>query len=63
MNSKFLNGIAMGAAAGILVGIIMMSRRHQPTPMEQTRMIMGRSAKHAMRRARGAWKEMAGRFS
>jgi hypothetical protein len=53
----------MGAAAGMMVGFMMMARRHQPTAMEQTRMVMGRSARHAMKRARGALGQMAGRFS
>ena len=63
MNRKFFTGMAMGAAAGMMVGLMMMARRHQPTPMEQTRMVMGRSARHAMRKARGALSQMAGRFS
>ena len=63
MNRKFFTGMAMGAAAGMMVGLMMMARRHQPTPMEQTRMVMGRSARHAMKKARGAWGRMAGRFS
>lgn len=63
MNHKFLSGMAMGAAAGMMVGFMVMVRRHQPTPMEQTRTVMGRSARHAMKKARGAWGQMAGRFS
>ncbi|MGE5579547.1 MAG: hypothetical protein ACM3WU_05805 [Bacillota bacterium] len=63
MNRKFLSGMAMGAAAGMVFGLVMMSRRHQPTPMEHTRMVVGRSARHAMRKARNAWGQVAGRFS
>ncbi len=63
MNRNFWNGMAMGAAAGVMVGFMVMARRHQPTPMEQTRMVMGRTARHAMKRARGAFTQMAGRFS
>ncbi len=63
MNRKFFSGMMMGAAAGMVVGLMMMTRRHQPTPMEHTRTVMGRSARQAMKRARGAWSNMAGRFS
>lgn len=63
MNRKFLSGMAMGAAAGMLVGFMVMGRRHQSTPMEHTRTVMGRSARHAMRKARGAWTQVASRFS
>jgi hypothetical protein len=63
MNRKFLSGMAMGAAAGMFMGAVLMSRRHQPTPMEHTRMVMGRSARHAMKKARKAWGQVAGRFS
>jgi len=63
VNRKFLSGMAMGAAAGMMFGMLMMSRRPQPTPMEYTRMVMGRSARHAMKKARNAWGHVAGRFS
>ena len=63
MNRNFWNGMAMGAAAGVMVGLMMMAKRSQSTPMERTRSVMGRTAKRAMRRAQGAWREMAGRFS
>lgn len=54
MDRKFFSGMVMGAAAGMMVGLMMMTRRRQPTPMVHTRMIMGRSARHAMKKARGA---------
>ena len=63
MNRNFWNGIAMGAAAGVMVGLMMMARRNQPTAMERTRTVMGRTARRAMRRAQGALNQMAGRFS
>lgn len=63
MNRSFWNGIAMGAALGMMVGLTVMSRRRELTPMEKTKAVMGRKARHAVRKAQGAWSEMAGRFS
>jgi hypothetical protein len=63
VNRNFWNGMAMGAAAGMMVGFMVMARRHQPTTMDRTKTVMGRTARHAMKRAQGAWTQMAGRFS
>jgi hypothetical protein len=63
-NRSFWDGMAVGAAAGLMFGMAMvMRRRRESTPMERTRMVVGRTARQAMRRARGAWSDMAGRFS
>jgi adenine/guanine phosphoribosyltransferase-like PRPP-binding protein len=61
---SFWDGMAMGAAAGLVLGVaILMSRRREPTPMERTRMVVGRTARQAVRRARGVLGDMAGKFS
>jgi hypothetical protein len=60
----FWDGVAVGAAAGMIFGLAMlMGRRREVTPMERTKMVVGRTARQAMRRAHGAWNQMAGRFS
>lgn len=63
MTRNFWHGMAMGVAAGAMVGFMVMSRRHEATPMERTKMMMGRTARRAMKRAHGAMNQMAGRFS
>lgn len=63
MTRNFWQGMAMGAAAGMMVGFMVMARRHQASPMEQTKMMMGRTARRAMKKAHGAMNQMAGRFS
>ncbi|MGI6662484.1 MAG: hypothetical protein ACOX4B_03270 [Bacillota bacterium] len=63
-NRSFWDGLAMGTAAGLMLGMVMlMSRRREPTPMERTRMVVGRTARQAVRRARGVIGDMAGKFS
>jgi adenine/guanine phosphoribosyltransferase-like PRPP-binding protein len=63
-NRSFWDGMAVGAAAGLMLGMAMVvRRRHEPTPMERTKMVVGRTTRQAIRRARGAWSNMAGRFS
>lgn len=63
-NRTFWDGMAVGAAAGMMLGMAMlMRRRREATPMERTKVAMGRTARQAMRRAHGAWSHMAGRFS
>jgi hypothetical protein len=63
MNRSFWNGMAMGAAAGMMLGLMAMSWRREETPMERTKMVMGRTARRAMKKAHGALNQMAGRFS
>lgn len=63
MNRNFWNGMAMGAAAGVMIGFMVMSMRRPMTPMERTKMAMGRTAKRAMKKARYAMNGMADRFS
>lgn len=55
--------MVMGTAAGLMVGMMVMSKRREPTPMERTRMVVGRTARQAVRRARGVFGEMAGKLS
>ncbi|HHW18900.1 MAG TPA: hypothetical protein GXX30_08355 [Firmicutes bacterium] len=62
-NKTFWDGLAMGGALGILVGALMLSRRMKMTPMTRTKMIVGRTARHALRRAQGTLGRMVGRFS
>ncbi len=52
----------MGAIAGMVLGLAMLSRERM-TPMEETRMAMGRTARRAWRRAQGSVGRMVGRFS
>ncbi|HHY11472.1 MAG TPA: hypothetical protein GX529_02465 [Firmicutes bacterium] len=61
-NRTFWDGLAMGAIAGVILGLVMMAREPL-TPMEEARMAMGRSARRAWRRAQGSIGRMAGRFS
>lgn len=62
-NRTFWDGMAVGAAAGMIGMAMVMMRRREATPMERTKMVVGRTARQAMKRARGAWNNMAGRFS
>lgn len=62
-NRTFWDGLAMGAAAGMLFGVFLLSRRRSPTAMDKTRMVIGRTAKHAVRRAQGTLNRVAERFS
>lgn len=63
-NRTFWDGMAVGAAAGMFLGMAMlMRRRREATPMERTKIVVGRTARQAMRRAQGAWSSMAGKFS
>jgi len=43
--------------------VMLMTRRREMSPMERTRMVVGRTARQAARRARGVLSDMAGRFS
>ncbi|MGI6162537.1 MAG: hypothetical protein ACOYEQ_01220 [Bacillota bacterium] len=61
-NRTFWDGLAMGAIAGMVLGLAMLSRERM-TPMEETRMAMGRTARRAWRRAQGSVGRMVGRFS
>ena len=63
MNRNFWHGMAMGVAAGMMVGLVVLARRNSATPMERTKMMMGRTARRAMKKAHGAMNQMAGRFS
>ncbi|HHY44461.1 MAG TPA: hypothetical protein GX512_01950 [Firmicutes bacterium] len=63
-NRSFWDGLAMGTAAGLMLSMVMlMTRRREMSPMERTRMVVGRTARQAARRARGVLSDMAGRFS
>ncbi|HHY17352.1 MAG TPA: hypothetical protein GX524_04690 [Firmicutes bacterium] len=61
-NRTFWDGLAVGAIAGMVLGLAVLSRERM-TPMEQTKMAMGRSARRAWRRAQGSVGRMVGRFS
>lgn len=63
MRRTFWDGLAMGAAAGMLFGVYLLSRRRSLTPMERTRMVIGRTAKRAVRHAQGTLNRVAQRFS
>lgn len=59
---KFWDGVAMGAAAGALISLLVLKRR-RPGPMEQTKMVMSRTAKRAMDKAQGTIGQLAGKIS
>lgn len=61
-NRTFWDGLAMGAIAGIALGMVMLSRERM-TPMDQTRMVLGRTARRVWGRAQGSVGRMVGRFS
>jgi hypothetical protein len=61
-NRKFWDGVAMGAAAGALISLVLL-RRRRPGPMEQTKMVVSRTAKRAMGKAQNTLGQLAGKLS
>lgn len=59
---SFWDGLMMGAAFGVAMGSIFMSRR-RTGPIERTKMMVARTARRAMRKAHGTLSQMAGKFS
>lgn len=58
----FWDGLAMGAAAGVLLGLALFGSRRD-MPMMHKRRMMEKTARAAWRRAQGTFSQMAGRFS
>jgi len=58
VSRNFWSGMVFGAAAGMALVALMREKRPQ-TPMERTKVVMGRTA----RRAHGALRAVAGRFA
>ncbi len=62
-NRTFWDGMALGAGVGVMFGLAAMMFRRRQTPMERTRMIMGKSAQRMLRTAQGTLGRVANRFS
>ncbi|MGI6642503.1 MAG: hypothetical protein ACOX3V_00570 [Bacillota bacterium] len=62
-NRGFWDGMALGAGVGVAFGLVTMLLRRRRTPMERTRMIMGKGAKRILRSAQGTLGRVANRFS
>jgi len=62
-NRSFWDGLVMGAAGGMFLGLLVLARRKEMTHMEKTRLVLGRTARRALRRAQGTLGRVAGRFS
>lgn len=63
LKRSFWDGLAIGAAVGMIFGVLMLSRRKRMGPMERTKVLVGRTARQALRRAQGTIGRMAGRFA
>lgn len=60
-NRRFWDGMALGAGVGVALGCAFMFRRRK-TPMERTRMMLGKSAKRLLGSAQGTINKVADRF-
>ncbi len=57
----FWGGVVLGAGAGFFLGHLMVNRRQ--TPMERTKMMIGKSAQKVLKTAQGTLGQVANRLS